>query len=115
MPVSWQVEPMPMAKCLDFIYDTNWASDCAPVSLYLRILVCWAKETKFSQCRGIYMDRMYLKQTIERLEYERSIHDEKYSRNPAHTKCLPNFDIAIEKLKKELAKIESESVIQKIA
>jgi hypothetical protein len=54
------------------------------------------------------MDRMYLKQTIENLENERAGHDEKYAANPAHSNCLPNFDQAIDRLKKELAKLEEE-------
>jgi len=54
------------------------------------------------------MDRMYVKQTIEHLESERSIHDKKYADNPAHKNCLPNFDMAIDRLKKELDKIELE-------
>ena len=58
------------------------------------------------------MDRMYLKNTIEHLERERSAHDEKYAANPAHKNCLPNFDAAIDKLKKELAKLESEQAPQ---
>lgn len=55
------------------------------------------------------MDRIYLKTTIEHLEHERAIHDEKYSGNPVHANCLPNFDAAIEKLKRELAKLDGES------
>jgi hypothetical protein len=51
---------------------------------------------------------MYLKQTIEHLERERSVHDTKYADNSAHANCLPNFDQAIERLKKELAKLELE-------
>ena len=54
------------------------------------------------------MDRMYLKSTIENLENERSIHDNKFAANAAHKNCLPNFDSAIEKLKKELVKLELE-------
>ena len=55
------------------------------------------------------MDRMYLKNTMEQLERERSVHDKKFADNPAHTKCLPNFDSAIEKLKKELDKLDLEA------
>jgi hypothetical protein len=51
---------------------------------------------------------MYLKQTIEHLESERSVHDTKYADNPAHANCMPNFDMAIDRLKKELAKLEDE-------
>lgn len=52
------------------------------------------------------IDRMYIKNTIENLEAERAVHDEKYANNPAHKNCLPNFDLAIAKLKGELAKLE---------
>ena len=65
-----------------------------------------------AQLKGFKMDRMYLKNTIEHLERERAAHDQKYAENPAHTKCLPNFDAAIDKLKKELAKLESEQMPQ---
>jgi len=51
---------------------------------------------------------MYLKSTIENLDHERSIHDKKFAANAAHKNCLPNFDSAIEKLKKELVKLELE-------
>jgi len=54
------------------------------------------------------MDRMYLKQTIEHLERERAAHGTKYAENPVHSNCLPNFDLAIDRLKKELAKLEEE-------
>jgi len=52
------------------------------------------------------MDRMYLKGAIQQLEQERAVHDEKFADNPAHAKCLPNFDSAIDKLRKELAKLD---------
>jgi hypothetical protein len=51
---------------------------------------------------------MYLKHTIEHLENERSLHDTKFAGNSAHANCLPNFDQAIERLKKELAKLDLE-------
>lgn len=53
------------------------------------------------------MDRMYLKNAIERLEKERAQHDTKFADNQAHERCLPNFDQAINKLKGELEKLEA--------
>ncbi|HEY9774208.1 MAG TPA: hypothetical protein V6C81_10415 [Planktothrix sp.] len=52
------------------------------------------------------IDRMYVKTTIEHLEAEKAVHDTKFSDNPAHKNCLPNFELAIERLKQELAKLE---------
>lgn len=54
------------------------------------------------------MDRMYLKNAIEQLEHEKASHDTKFASNPAHKNCMPNFDAAIDKLSKELAKLEEE-------
>ena len=52
------------------------------------------------------MDRMYLKNILEQLEREKSAHPTKFGDNPVHAKCLPNFDQAIDKLRKELEKLE---------
>jgi hypothetical protein len=48
---------------------------------------------------------MYLKNAIDQLEREKSVHAEKFAANPVHANCLPNFDQAIGKLKQELEKM----------
>ncbi len=55
------------------------------------------------------MDRMYLKNILEQLEREKSVHGTKFGANAVHAKCLPNFDQAIEKLRKELDKYNEEN------
>ncbi len=54
------------------------------------------------------MDRMYLKTTIELIRREREAHNQKFGDNPVHSGCLPNFDRAIENLRKELEKLGEE-------
>lgn len=54
-------------------------------------------------------DKMYLKATLERIEAVKAVHDQKFSDNPVHKNCLPNFDRAIDNLKKEILKLESAS------
>jgi hypothetical protein len=51
---------------------------------------------------------MYLKNAIEQLEREKSVHAEKFADNPVHANCLPNFEQAIGKLKQELEKLGEE-------
>jgi len=55
------------------------------------------------------MDREYINRTIDNLQRERAVHDQKFSSNPAHQNCLPRFDQAIANLKKELEKLESKA------
>ncbi|HEY9867787.1 MAG TPA: hypothetical protein V6D08_01150 [Candidatus Obscuribacterales bacterium] len=52
------------------------------------------------------MDREYISRTIETIEREKAAHDEKFAGNPHHENCLPRFDQAIAKLKKELEKLQ---------
>lgn len=52
------------------------------------------------------MDRMYLKNCLAQLQQEKDAHGTKFGDNPKHANCLPNFDTAIEKIKKELEKFE---------
>lgn len=51
------------------------------------------------------MDRMYLKTILDQLEREKVNHPHKFGDNPVHAKCLPNFNQAIDKLRKELEKL----------
>lgn len=55
------------------------------------------------------MDRMMLKASIERIENERQIHDEKFANNPVHKDCLPRFDKVLSNLKADLNKVEAEA------
>ena len=57
------------------------------------------------------MDRMYLKNTLEQLQREKEAHPTKFGDNPVHSKCLPNFEAAIEKLQKELDKFNEENPV----
>ena len=57
------------------------------------------------------MDRMYLKNTLEQLQREKDAHATKFGDNPVHSKCLPNFQTAIEKLQKELEKFNEENPV----
>lgn len=52
------------------------------------------------------MDREYVSRTIENLEREKAIHDQKFADNPHHNDCLKRFEQAIIKLRKELEKLE---------
>lgn len=61
------------------------------------------------EASGEVMDRMYLKNTLGQLQREKDEHGTKYGDNPVHAKCLPNFDAAIDKLQKELDKLELEN------
>jgi hypothetical protein len=55
------------------------------------------------------MDRMYLKNILEQLEREKEAHGTKFGANPVHANCLPNFETAIDKLRKELDKFNEEN------
>jgi hypothetical protein len=55
------------------------------------------------------MDRMMLKQAIERIENERAVHDEKFANNPVHKDCLPRFDKVLDNLRSDLKKEEVET------
>ncbi len=57
------------------------------------------------------MDRMYLKNILEQLEREKSVHATKFGTNPVHSNCMPNFDQAIDKLRKELEKLTEENPV----
>ena len=48
---------------------------------------------------------MYLKNILDQLEREKTAHPTKFGANPVHANCLPNFDQAIDKLRKELEKL----------
>ncbi|MBX9879299.1 MAG: hypothetical protein K2Y22_12640 [Candidatus Obscuribacterales bacterium] len=56
----------------------------------------------------VVIDKEYLARTINHLENERKVHDEKFAGNSHHKHCLPRFDTAISKLKEELAKVTQE-------
>lgn len=61
------------------------------------------------------MDRMYLKNSIEQLQREKDSHESKFGDNPVHSKCLPNFDLAIDRLQKELDKFNEENSTSGVA
>jgi hypothetical protein len=52
-------------------------------------------------------DKTYLKNTLENLRMQKSLHDDNFLSNPAHENCLPRYDRAIENLEKELEKLEA--------
>ena len=59
------------------------------------------------------MDRMYLIKCLEQLQKEKDSHGETFGDNPVHSKCLPNFDAAIDKISKELTKLEEQNAAAK--
>jgi hypothetical protein len=46
---------------------------------------------------------MYLKECIERIKREASVHDQKFSGSAVHQGCLERFEKVIAALEKELA------------
>lgn len=57
------------------------------------------------------MDKEYISRTIETLEREKAAHDQKFAGNPVHKNCLPRFDEAIARLKKELEKLQEQRTL----
>jgi hypothetical protein len=55
------------------------------------------------------MDRMMLRQAIQKIEQEREVHDQKFGNNPVHKECLPRFEKVLDNLRSDLEKAESDS------
>jgi hypothetical protein len=55
------------------------------------------------------MDRMMLRQAIQKIEQEREVHDQKFGNNPVHKDCLPRFEKVLDNLRSDLDKAEAES------
>lgn len=52
------------------------------------------------------VDKMLLKNAIQKIEAEKKVHDQKFASNPAHKECLPRFDKVLTNLKADLEKEE---------
>jgi hypothetical protein len=48
------------------------------------------------------MDKLYMRQVLDRLIAERASHDEKFKGNPVHENCLPRFDKVIDSMRGDL-------------
>jgi hypothetical protein len=55
-------------------------------------------------------DRIHIQNVIERIEFERSCHEEKFKGNTVHKDCLPRFDQTLSRLQEELAKLATTQV-----
>ncbi len=53
------------------------------------------------------IDKLYLKNAIEKIEQEKLVHDSKFAGNDVHKDCLPRFETTLTKLRNELEKLES--------
>ncbi len=59
------------------------------------------------------MDKMLLKNAIQKIEDERKVHDTKFASNPVHADCLPRFDRVLTNLKADLEKEEQSGATAK--
>jgi len=54
------------------------------------------------------VDKMYIQNIIERIENERTCHEEKFKGNAVHKNCLPRFDETLTRLRDELTKLATQ-------